>query len=540
MYIEFTAEEQQRIQDIKNSFQVEVEAQRRAIDATKTDEERKRQVIQYAALLDRVQMELDAFNEDCQRRCFQQIGSRTEDIIANAKEQAPIILEYIHNGTVQDYFSPYDTEALQKAGIVTERQGKLYLKANYASKLLYDELHLHIDALQGDKAALQELLEVIIEAVEVSPYTDNTEITDAEEKPLDVKRFRRSPLMDITTYGLLNDKTDAQLLQDGDIFQQQADGQISLRWAVNQAPQGKEAVPVLMALTYVGAEGKVAEKLTGFDLAVYNAVSTRFYYWQRENEQKPLYITPQEIWRTMNGKRSGDGKAKPSKAQVTRICDSLDKMRFTRFRMDISEEIRAFNLHIDDERITSGTIDTYVLNSSKVEFTTDKGNTVSGYRIGEEPILYTYNKQKNRILYVPYELLDTSANTSDSENVTEFRNYLLQQIQLMKNAKEEAAEAAKKGKKGKYFKRNNIILLATIYKSTGILPPEERAAGTAFTSDAAKQTYIRKIRKADRQKIEGILDTWKAKGWINGYTVLNQNNEPVKERQQAKGYSIRI
>ena len=208
-------------------------------------------------------------------------------------------------------------------------------------------------------------------------------------------------------------------------------------------------------------------------------------------------------------------------------------MRFTRFYMDISEEIRAFDLHIDDERIISGYIDSYLLNSSVIEFVTDKGNTVSGYRIGEEPILYTYNDVKNHLLYVPYEMLDTSTNTSDSENVTEFRNYLLQQIQLMKNA----AEA---GKKGRYFKRNNIILLETIYKDTGIQPPEERIEGKEYKTDTIRRREVRRFRQADRQKIEGILDAWKDKGWIKDYTVLNQKNEPIRERQQAKGYHIDI
>ena len=233
----------------------------------------------------------------------------------------------------------------------------------------------------------------------------------------------------------------------------------------------------------------------------------------------------------MNGKASKDGKAKPSAAQVKRICDSLDKMRFTRFYMDISAEIEAFNLSIDDERITGGRIETYVLNSSKVEFTTDKGNTVQGYRIGEEPILYTYNKAKNHLLYVPYEMLDTSDYTSDSENVAEFKGYLLQQIQLMKNA-------AGEGKQSKRFKRSNIILLDTLYRDTGIQPPEDRIEGKEYKTEGSRQKEVRRFRQADRQKIEGILDAWKAKAWIKGYVVLNQNNQPLKEKQQAKGYRI--
>lgn len=517
MIIKYTAEELQHIEDLKREYGV-------LIQQAEDSRERARLSLQLSE-------ELIDYTDSCQRERFKELEGKPAEILAHAQDQIDRLLEVEYRG-LTSYSTPED---LKKLGISTTAQGKPYINANFMGDLIRNELRLHIEALRDDKERLQQLFASIVEAVESSDFTDSTEITisPSSKTPMEVMRFRRSPLADISTYGITNDKASAQLIQDRGIFQQKADGQLIIQWAVNQAPQKREEVPVYIALTYEGTEGKITKKMTAFDKAVYDAIGTRFYYWKQDTPQKPLYITPQEIWRTMNGKRSGDGQAKPSKAQVKRICDSLDKMRFTRFYMDISEEIRAFDLQVEDERIISGHIDSYLLNSNKVEFVTDKGNTVTGYRIGEEPILYTYNAVKNHLLYVPYEMLDTSTNTSDSENVTEFRNYLLQQIQLMKNA-------AEKGKKGKYFKRNNIILLESIYTDTGIQPPEERASATAFTSDAARQTYIRKTRKADRQKIEGILDAWKAKDWIKGYTVLNQKNEPVRERQQAKGYSISI
>ena len=126
-------------------------------------------------------------------------------------------------------------------------------------------------------------------------------------------------------------------------------------------------------------------------------------------------------------------------------------------------------------------------------------------------------------------MLDTSTNTSDGENVTEFRNYLLQQVQLMKNGEDN---------KGKYYNRSRIILLETIYKDTGIFPPEERINSKDFKTENSKQSVIRRLRKSDREKIEGILEAWKLKNWIKGYVILNQKNEPVREKQQPKGYEI--
>ena len=516
MIIKYTAEELQHIEDLKQEY--------RELMLQATDNKEKGRISL------QLSEELIAYTESCQRERFKDLEGKPEEILAHAQGQIDRLLE-VEYKELTAYSTPED---IKKLGLGSVTQGRAYLNANFMGELIRNELHLHIEALRDDKERLQQLFTSIVEAVEGSEYTDSTEITisPSGKTPLEVMRYRRRPLADISTYGIMNDKASAQLLQDSGLFKQRADGQLVLQWAVNQAPQKREEVPVYIALTYEGTEGRITKKLTAFDKAVYEAVSTRFYYWKQENPQKPLYITPQEIWRTMNGKKSGDGKAKPSKAQVQRICDSLDKMRFTRFYMDISEEIRAFDLHIDDERIISGYIDSYLLNSSVVEFVTDKGNTVSGYRIGEEPILYTYNDVKNHLLYVPYEMLDTSTNTSDSENVTEFRNYLLQQIQLMKNA-------AESGKKGRYFKRNNIILLETIYKDTGIQTPEERIAGD-YANEATRRQLVRRSRKADRQKIEGILDAWKAKGWIKDYTVLNQKNEPVREKQQAKGYHIDI
>lgn len=537
MYFKATAAEHKKAQAIKDSYKPELDSLSAAMTAAQDNKEEWLSLqVKYQAAMDSMQAEIDGFLDQIQRKRFKKIAQGGADaIISHAKEQIPLLLPDIHRVTYNDFQHEVDTlqaDTLKRLGVGTIKAGKLLLNANYAAQALKTELYLHIEALRDNKDTLRELLEAIIEAVETSDLTDNAEITDGQQ-PLGIKRFRRNPLGDITSYGLMNDKINAQLLQDGDIFQQKANGQLTLRWAVNQAPQKQEAVPVYMALTYEGNGDayKVNKRLTGYDKQVLEAVATRFYYWQQDNPQKPLYITPQEIWRTMNGKASKDGKAKPSAAQVKRICDSLDKMRFTRFYMDISAEIEAFNLSIDDERITGGRIETYVLNSSKVEFTTDKGNTVQGYRIGEEPILYTYNKAKNHLLYVPYEMLDTSDYTSDSENVAEFKGYLLQQIQLMKNA-------AGEGKQSKRFKRSNIILLETLYRDTGIQPPEDRIEGKEYKTEGSRQKEVRRFRQADRQKIEGILDAWKAKAWIKGYVVLNQNNQPLKEKQQAKGYRI--
>lgn len=488
---------------------------------------------QQQIVIDNMVKELEDYQHQLEEERFKVIkkgGAST--VIRHAAAQAPELLEWMRSSMPDaSYYKGLEAHFLHCIGINEVRNDIIYFRSSYAIAYLKQELRLHISFLKDDPDSLQQVHKAIQEAVQNAPFIDQVE--DAEEtiEPAALNRLMRNPLGDITTFGLMNDKINAQLVQS-DIFKQEPNGQLTLKFAVNQAPQKQEQVPVYMALTYEGTEGKLTKRLTSFDSAVYNAVSTRFYYWKQENGNAPLYITPQEIWRTMNGKKAGDGNAKPRDTQIKKICDSLDKMRFTHFYMDISKEIEAFNLYIDDERVTAGKIDTYVLNSSKVEFMTEKGRIVEGYRIGEEPILYTYNRVKDHLLYVPYEMLDTSSQISNSEYVPEFRNYLLQQIQLMKNAADNP--------KGKYFHRNSIILLETIYRDTGILPPEERIEGKDYKTEASRQKEVRRFRKADRQKIEGLLDAWKAKNWIKGYIVLNSKNQPIKEKQQAKGYNIQL
>lgn len=537
MIIKYTEEQLTHIEQIRAKHTAGIqEAAAAKREAAPNSDERKEAINTLQKLLLAQEMELLSYTDKCQQEYFQQyLAGNPDAIIEDAKKQVQLVIASIHKEYIEgDEIIKYKLSDWQHMPMITVKNKTPLLRSDYIAQAVQIELKLHTAALQEDQERLAELTEIIIDEITQSPYTDNSgvKLNNKNGLPESIFLLRRSPLQDITTYGLMNDKTNAQLIQDDGVFRATPDGQYALTWAVNQAPQKKEAVPVYMALTYEGTEGKITKKLTGYDIAVYNAVATRFYYWQLDSPQKPLYITPQEIWRTMNGKKSGDGQAKPSKAQVKRVCASLDKMSFTRFQMDITNEIREFNLYIDDERITNGYIETYLLNSHKATAITNKGNIAQYYVVAEEPILYSYNRMKGHILEVPYELLDTSAKTSDTENVTEFRNYLLQQIQLMKNAAEE--------KSGKYFKRSNVILLESIYKNTGILTPERRAERTAFTSDSARQTYVRKTRKADREKIEGILEAWTAKKWIRGYVALNAKKQPVKGRQQVQGYNIKI
>lgn len=346
--------------------------------------------------------------------------------------------------------------------------------------------------------------------LEAQPELTAEEAQDLEEARSFLKAYEkhrrqglvtRQALPPVNTFGLMNDKTSTQLITS-DAFTQEINGQLRLAWGTDQKP-GEENAPITyIALSFDNTDSntKISKRMTAFDNAVYNAVSTLFYYWRQKNG-KPMYITPQEVWRTMNGKK---GDARPGERQVKRIKTSLDKMRKTMCYIDFSQEVRAHYIVVDDQRLISGIIETYLLKADRVSFTTEKGRVVEGYRITDEPILYTYNRAKNHVLWFDYDLLDTSQKTSDSENVVEFRNYLLSHIQNMK-----------------YGKFGNRVLIDTIYEKTGITRPADRISRDKYTEKSYK-SKISQERKKDLAKIEGILKSWVSKKWIMDYKTVKK------------------
>jgi len=172
MLITFTEEEQKHIKDIQDSFSPEWERLTSLIHAATDKEAELNLLIQRQAVYDSMIEMLDAYNLQCQQVRFDEIKrDGVHAIVMHAKGQAPHILEFIHRETVRD-FDGTSAEDLERLGIGTVKKGRLYVYAEYATKWLKDELRLHIEAVKDDKDNLQTLLAAIIEAVEVSPYTE--------------------------------------------------------------------------------------------------------------------------------------------------------------------------------------------------------------------------------------------------------------------------------------------------------------------------------------------------------------------------------
>ena len=81
-------------------------------------------------------------------------------------------MSYIHRDTAK-MCEHLDAEALHNLGIGSLKKSTFYVNSKYATDWLKSELRLHIEALREDPAALQELLQEIIEAVNSSPFTDD-------------------------------------------------------------------------------------------------------------------------------------------------------------------------------------------------------------------------------------------------------------------------------------------------------------------------------------------------------------------------------
>lgn len=539
MLIQFTPAELDEAARIKERYHEERTAIDEEISRTKDEEQRASLLVKRQRSVDAVIAELDALSDRIQRERFAPIRAKGAGaILDHAREQAPAILEQLHKQTARSYSDEYKgerhflDEMIKGLGIGTVKDGKLYLSANYAMDELKSELRLHIEAVQDDREESDELFAILVETIENSDLTDSEEEADVQEVPAHIRRYRRTPLNDIKKYGIMNDKTVRNIVQDSDGFYIQEDnGQMVMHWKVEQTPN----ISTYMAL--IGKEDKFngIQHLPTYDKQVCEAVATRYFYWHLENPNKPMLITPQEIWRTMNGKSSRDGQARPSDNQVERVRKSIGKMRLIDVHLDISEEIKEKHITWEDSRIVGGEIKDYLIDCREITFYSEKGVALRGYEVRSEPILFTYNRAKHAVIPIDYELLDTSEYVDDCKNVTEFKGYLLREILYIKKAKEDAAKNPKKK-----AKRNDIILLEAIYKGTGVQTPEDRVAGKEYRTEAIRQKEVRRCRADDHHNIIRLLDAWTSKKFIKGYTPINKNGEPLKARQRVYGYKIRI
>lgn len=191
-------------------------------------------------------------------------------------------------------------------------------------------------------------------------------------------------------------------------------------------PKAKKEIVTTCNLTYEGENIQLKSRYPygEYDQAVYNAVVSLFV------EGDPSHtMTPEMIYRAMNGLRNTEH---PSNEQLAKVTASIDKMRFTRAVIDCTEELKGRRAIIDGEQINGGKVDTYLLNASTVTVTAGKA-TKTAYKIERPPVLYEHALISSQIMSCPAYLLDTRAVGSNNDCLIAIRNYLLRCILEMRS-----------------------------------------------------------------------------------------------------------
>lgn len=327
----------------------------------------------------------------------------------------------------------------------------------------------------------------------------------------------RAALAPITKYIIPHSKLNNKItVFDMDILKNvTTDGQASIvPYSVNVNSE-MDPVYAIISLRYSGTDPATISRnrMDGYDMQIMNAISSLYQYSMNERPGEPVILTPQAIWACMNG-----GKGRARESQLARLSRSIDKWRFTYCSLDISNEITKKHIRNvpDGSRLVSGRYEGNLLHADKISFKTEKNNVIEGYRVLSEPIIFEYNRLHGQIYTVPIELLDTSDKVNNTEDVIAFRGYLLQRIEAMRRGD----------------LTNEVIRLETIYQEAGIETPELRIRGKQYTDPKRE---LRKQAKKDRDKIAGILESFKGKGYILGFEEVIKGSA-----HEITGYRIQL
>ena len=228
------------------------------------------------------------------------------------------------------------------------------------------------------------------------------------------------------------------------------------------------------------------------------------------------------IHREMPGRSD---KASPQqKGAITRTLEKFRRMHIT---IDATEEMRKRGLIAPNATYK---LDNFYLSATHAEYKVKNGGqTVNAYKLESEPIILTYAKMTNQLLTVPSkylaiekvkkhpakgELIASGEPLMMNADRQAMTGYLLRRIAVMKNdlkrAKEDLRSYDNRRKKDKTLKektiddfrqQSNTILFSTIFSETDT------------ATDNRKQTML------NRNFCLEVLDFWKVKGFINGYTL---------------------
>ena len=262
-------------------------------------------------------------------------------------------------------------------------------------------------------------------------------------------------------------------------------GTITLDVAGKADRKRKREVQTAVALEYIGDDEDVrlSRPLSEFDLQVLNG------YIAQVAAGRTMFTTT-DVFEAVTG------SGKPTKKQVQEFTESIDRMRFNKLTVDMTQEAEAHNL-VDPETgkpWKSWKVETMLVPADKITMTSPNGRVVEGYVSTREPVVYTHARMTNQIVSYPLRYLETRDAGSNTQQNLIMRAYLLKRIlQAQKNPR---------------MKRT--IKYSTIYEKAGV--------------DKGNKT----ARKRANDYIEGCLKIWVDMGLITRFTIEKEARQISK------------
>ncbi|NCC76223.1 MAG: hypothetical protein EOM08_07305 [Clostridia bacterium] len=122
----------------------------------------------HAAAIHNEYLERNALFEKCEQRQFAELGNDLARIMADAKDQAPQIIESIHKSHREQLSDP-NYSSYSAIDVVSLGDGKWQLDAERTRGNLSNALHLHFSAFLGKPELIEELTTFIRETVANDP-----------------------------------------------------------------------------------------------------------------------------------------------------------------------------------------------------------------------------------------------------------------------------------------------------------------------------------------------------------------------------------
>lgn len=325
---------------------------------------------------------------------------------------------------------------------------------------------------------------------------------EAEETPQGADKAPKKPTLKRADYAsLFNDQALKAVFKPW-IEPTQDGGQIVYK--VNQAPLDRKAVYVSITLDGGKKGVSLSNRLTLFDKIVLEAVTS--YALKHDFKKGPLVFTVAELWRFMTGRQDGRKDTSYGANIEAEIVKSLEKLSATRAHIDATGEQAAGYLGVNIRKFERSYNLLYSVGDGK--YTAANGKEVVAYAVFAIPIFAEYAQEKNHLRMFPYAVIEATAKLCGTTEALKIRQYLMNEIRSMTAGTRD----------------NKTIRLETLYRETGITPPE-----TAVEA------------KRHRDKIADLLQAWvkidqRQVMNISGFEWIKTGGkyEAVKIRQHRK------